>query len=94
MSVLLWFSVTLTMGLVFQASHSFGDTYGPLAGIVALQIWCLLSSMGVLYGGAVAAQLEAVRAGVTAPRDERRATTSTPASRPMAERVRAGAVAS
>ena len=42
---------------------SFGDTYGPLAGLVALLLWALLSSIAVFYGGAVAAQLEAVRAG-------------------------------
>ena len=76
----LWFAVTLAMGVVFHLSHSFGETYGPLAGIVALQIWCLLSSIGVLYGGAVAAQLEAVRAGVPEPRTEARAhTPATPA---------------
>ena len=62
-SVVLWFVVTLAMGLVFRVSHSFGDTYGPLAGIVALQLWCMLSSMTILFGGAVAAQLEAARSG-------------------------------
>jgi YihY family inner membrane protein len=66
-SVLLWFLVTLAMGLVFRISPSFGDTYGPLAGIVALQLWSMLSCMGIMYGGAVAAQLEAVRAGVPGP---------------------------
>ena len=54
---------TLALGLMFRVSTSFGDTYGPLAGIVALQIWTLLSSISILYGAAVAAQLEAVRAG-------------------------------
>jgi uncharacterized BrkB/YihY/UPF0761 family membrane protein len=48
---------------MFRATTSFGDTYGPLAGVVALQIWTLLSSISILYGAAVAAQLEAVRAG-------------------------------
>ena len=45
------------------SSTSFGDTYGPLAGIVALLLWSLLSAVAVLFGAAVAAQLEAVRAG-------------------------------
>ena len=67
-SVLLWFVVTLAMGTVFRYSTSFGDTYGPLAGIVALQLWSMLSCMAIVYGGAVAAQLEAVRAGVPGPR--------------------------
>jgi len=70
-SVLLWGVVTLAMGLVFQVSTSFGDTYGSLAGIVALQLWALLSSMGIMFGGAVAAQLEAVRAGVPGPQRDR-----------------------
>jgi uncharacterized BrkB/YihY/UPF0761 family membrane protein len=69
-SVLLWVVVTLAMGLTFRVSTSFGDTYGSLAGIVALQLWALLSSMGIMFGGAVAAQLEAVRAGVPGPQRE------------------------
>jgi uncharacterized BrkB/YihY/UPF0761 family membrane protein len=69
--VLLWLVVTVAMGLTFRFSTSFGDTYGSLAGIVALQLWALLSSMGIMFGGAVAAQLEAVRAGVPGPQRER-----------------------
>jgi YihY family inner membrane protein len=63
LAVILWSAVTLLLGLMFQVSSTFGDTYGPLAGIVALQIWTLLSAIAILYGAAVAAQLEAVRAG-------------------------------
>ncbi len=63
LSVVLWSASTLALGLMFRATSSFGDTYGPLAGIVALQIWTLLSSISILYGASVAAQLEAVRAG-------------------------------
>jgi uncharacterized BrkB/YihY/UPF0761 family membrane protein len=44
-----------------------GETYGPLAGIVALQLWTLFSAVSILFGIAVAAQLEAVRAGVRQP---------------------------
>jgi hypothetical protein len=69
-SVVQWFVVTLVMGLVFRVSHSFGDTYGPLAGIVALELWCMLSSMAILFGGAVAAQLEAERSGRSEPQDD------------------------
>lgn len=67
-SVCLWFVVTVAMGVVFRFSTSFGDTYGPLAGIVALQLWSMLSCMSIMYGGAVAAQLEAIRAGDPGPR--------------------------
>jgi YihY family inner membrane protein len=65
--VVLWTLVTLTFGVVFNASSSFGETYGPLAGIVALQLWTLFSAVAILFGAAVAAQLEAVRAGVSEP---------------------------
>ena len=65
-----WALVTLLLGFVLHLSSSFGDTYGPLAGIVALQIWTLLSSIAIFFGAAVAAQLEAVRAGAPTPRVE------------------------
>lgn len=67
----LWALITIAFGLAFRVSDSFGDTYGPLAGIVALQLWTLFSAIAILFGGAIAAQLEAVRAGTPAPRDER-----------------------
>jgi YihY family inner membrane protein len=68
--VALWTVATLLLALAFRVSSNFGDTYGPLAGIVALQLWTLLAACTILYGGAVMAQLEAVRAGVTEPREE------------------------
>lgn len=48
-------------------SASFSSTYGPLAGVFALLLWSLLSSMGLFYGLAVCAQLEALRAGDADP---------------------------
>jgi YihY family inner membrane protein len=65
--VLCWTVVTLVFGAIFNASSSFGDTYGSLAGIVALQLWSFFSAVAILFGAAVAAQLEAVRAGVSEP---------------------------
>ncbi len=62
-SAIAWALVTVALGLVFEATSSFGATYGPLAGTVALLLWALCSSVAVLFGAAVAAQLEAVRAG-------------------------------
>jgi YihY family inner membrane protein len=69
-SVVLWCAVTIGLGLFFDASASFGRTYGPLAGIVALLLWSFLSATAVLYGAAIAAQLESVRAGEPEPQDE------------------------
>jgi YihY family inner membrane protein len=68
-SVVLSFLITVGMGAVVRASSSFGDTYGPLAGIVALLLWGLLTSIALFFGGSVTAQLEAVRAGQSAPSD-------------------------
>jgi YihY family inner membrane protein len=76
-SVVLWALSTLLLALFFQVSSTFGQTYGPLAGIVALMVWALLSSISLLYGASVAAQLEAVRSGnpaVQDPNDDRRRT--------------------
>ncbi len=71
-SVVLWGLVTVALGAFFGMASSFGRTYGPLAGIVALLVWALLSSIAVLYGGAVAAQLEAVRSSRPGPRDPKK----------------------
>lgn len=65
--LLCWSVVTLVLGAVFSLSSSFGQVYGALAGLVALQLWTLLSAIAIFYGAAVAAQLEAVRAGAGAP---------------------------
>jgi YihY family inner membrane protein len=65
-----WTFVTVLLGGILQLSSAFGETYGPLAGLVALQLWTLLSAIAIFYGAAVAAQLEAVRAGAPRPRVE------------------------
>jgi len=69
-SVGLWVAVTALLSWFFSISTTFGETYGPLAGLMALLLWALLSSIAVLFGGAVAAQLEAVRAGQPTPQDD------------------------
>ena len=62
-AVALWAVSTIGLALVFRLASNFGETYGPLAGIVALQIWTFLSAFSIFYGVAVAAELEAIRAG-------------------------------
>ena len=84
MSVVLWAAATLVLGGFFTASSSFGKTYGPLAGIVALLLWSLLSSIALLYGAAIAAQLESVRAGEPEPQDEQKVEHSEPELEPVA----------
>jgi YihY family inner membrane protein len=62
--------VTLLLALYLSASEGFGDTYGALAGFMGVLLWSYGSSIAMFYGLACAAQLEAFRAGVAAPRDE------------------------
>ncbi len=38
--------------------------------MIAILLWALLSSIAILFGAAIAVQLEAVRAGAAEPRDE------------------------
>ena len=74
----LWVIVTLALDVFFRVSHTFGQTYGPLAGVVALLLWSYASSVAVLFGVSVSAQLEAVRAGVAATRDASKETAAPP----------------
>jgi YihY family inner membrane protein len=81
-SVGLWVIVTWLLSVSFNISPSFGQTYGPLAGIVALLLWALLSAVSLLFGGAVVAQLEAVRASAPSPKDPQKVEESGPESAP------------
>jgi YihY family inner membrane protein len=68
-SVLLWFVFTGALALYLDVSSgTFGRTYGPLTGIIAILVWTFLTSLAVYLGLAFAAQLEAVRAGVPGPK--------------------------
>ena len=70
-SVLLWFIFTGALAFYLDAaSGTFGRTYGPLTGIIAILIWSFLTSLAIYLGLAFAAQLEAVRAGVPAPKTD------------------------
>jgi YihY family inner membrane protein len=66
-AIVLWAIFTGALAAYFSNSSSFGQTYGPVAGVVALLLWSFLTAFSLLYGGAMAAQLEAVRAGRPAP---------------------------
>jgi YihY family inner membrane protein len=76
--VALWAIFTAVLGLFFSWSDSFGKTYGPLAGMIALLLWALLSAVAILLGGAIAAQLEAVRVGAPKPQDSEKVAHSEP----------------
>jgi uncharacterized BrkB/YihY/UPF0761 family membrane protein len=70
--------VTVVLNIFFRYSTTFGSTYGPLAGIIALALWAYATSIAFLMGAALAAQLEAVRASAAAPRSIRKAAESEP----------------
>ena len=71
LSVLLWFVFTGLLSAYLQLSQGFGETYGPLAGLIGLLLWAFLTALALFLGLAVAAQLEAVRAGEPRPRRDR-----------------------
>ena len=77
-SVALLAIVTVALDGMFRLSSTFGTTYGPLAGIVALMIWALLASVALLFGAAIGAQLEAVRGGRPDPQSTRKVAESEP----------------
>jgi uncharacterized BrkB/YihY/UPF0761 family membrane protein len=67
MSVLLWFVFTWALAVYLSSSKAFGETYGPLIGVIGMLFWTFLTSLAIFLGLAFAAQLEAVRAGVPGP---------------------------
>ncbi len=62
-----WLLVSVALASFLNASRLFGDTYGPLAGFMGLVLWAQVSGIAILYGLAVAAQLEAIQAHVDEP---------------------------
>lgn len=63
----LWVLLTYLLSVYVATSGSFGSTYGPLTGVIALLLWANLTSVALFLGIAFCAQLEAVRAGVGDP---------------------------
>jgi uncharacterized BrkB/YihY/UPF0761 family membrane protein len=66
-AVVLWAVLTALLALYLGTSKNFGQTYGPIAGILGLLFWSFLTSLSLFLGIAFASQLEAVRAGVPHP---------------------------
>ncbi|HEX8207458.1 MAG TPA: YihY/virulence factor BrkB family protein [Solirubrobacteraceae bacterium] len=70
-STALWLLFMGVLAIYLEATDSFGATYGPIAGTIGVLLWTFLSSVALFAGVALAAQLEAVRAGVASPRVDR-----------------------
>ncbi len=61
----LWLAASIGLSLYLAMSSTFSDLYGPLAGFIGLMLWAQFSGLALMGGIAVAAQVEAERAGVT-----------------------------
>jgi YihY family inner membrane protein len=70
-SAVLWLAFMGLLVVYVDATANFGATYGPLAGTIGVLLWAFLTAIALFLGLAFAAQLEAVRAGVPAPRVDR-----------------------
>jgi YihY family inner membrane protein len=66
-TVLAWLAGAGLLALYVAAAGNFGDTYGPLTAVMALLLWANITGTALLAGVALAAQLEAVRAGGSDP---------------------------
>src|SRR6201991_2286954 len=62
-TVLVWLAGSGLLALYVGVAPGFGDTYGPLTAIMALLLWANVTGIALLGGLALAAQLEAGRAG-------------------------------
>ena len=60
----LWLAFTASLAAYVQLSAAFGIVYGPLTGVIALLLWTQVTSVAILFGFAVTAQLEARHAGI------------------------------
>jgi YihY family inner membrane protein len=83
-SVALWLAFVGALKLYVEVTGTFGATYGPVAGTIGVLLWAFASALALLLGLAFAAQLEAVRAGIEAPRVPRDDNTLTDPAPPPA----------
>jgi YihY family inner membrane protein len=66
-TVLAWLAGSVLLALYVLLVAGFDQTYGPLTAVMALLLWANVTGIALLAGIALAAQLEAVRAGVPDP---------------------------
>jgi YihY family inner membrane protein len=63
LTVVAWLGVSGLLALYVVVTRGLDDTYGPLTAMIALLLWANVTGVALLAGVAVAAQVEAVRAG-------------------------------
>lgn len=68
LGTLLWLGTSAAFGIYVENFGSYGETYGTMAGVVVLILWLFLTSVSVLIGGELNAELErqAAREAATA----------------------------
>jgi YihY family inner membrane protein len=79
-SVLITLVTSVALAFYLNVSSTFGDTYGPLGGIMGVMLWSYLSAIGLFLGLAFCAELEAVRAGAPEPQSVEKVVLAEPAS--------------
>jgi YihY family inner membrane protein len=67
LATVLWWLASVLLAAYVRVSGAFDATYGALAGVMALLLWANLTGVALFLGLAFAAQLEALRVGVTEP---------------------------
>ena len=86
-ATILWWATSLLLAGYVRFSGGFGETYGPLTGIIALLLWANLTGIALFLGLAFAAQLEAARVGVPEPAEPDRWQPAPRNGRPRAPRL-------
>lgn len=68
-ATLLWLLLSGGLALYLNLSTTFGESYGPLAGLIGLMIWAQLTGLATLLGLSFAAQLEAEHVRISSEKD-------------------------
>jgi membrane protein len=58
LGALIWIAGSALFGIYVTNFNDYGKTYGPLGGVIVLILWLYLSSLAVLIGGELNAELE------------------------------------